>query len=904
MKFKRHVATHQEQVAIFVLPRSTDPEADGETASENGTPSLALTQSTDIDSAVMRAIENLNTNLNYSEDLDVDVDSEDSEFIRELQKRRKDRRLRRVKVGVRRLEGYSFRKRTFGERDVDSDRYHSTGVESASSTGAGQSAPQSQKEDPEMKTQEKEIEERMREKEIRSEERRFARHMIVAEYARTAEAEVYNDMDMYGSVDGGHLSSTSTDRSTAPQLTRDLLPSQRGANKPDSHSVFNQSVLDEDPITGEQVLRRRKSSTVEAETDVEEKELPLRKRQSNPPEESNQDKATEENATAAEASAAAEKKHTSPNSVESSALHEPPLTTNTFKNSHFNAAHYNNMNFQPEIYRADADDEIPHAEREMTGKGVASIMGSSERRTETEEEERERQGEDDETDDGLEDGYPRSPHSHSHPKPDGRSSSPPSRHNRALDSANRHTPSPAPSFPSILNPEPTSLSNIPSRTAAMMSFSNILSTAAKPAPTTTSPVLESVWRRQLEEAKLKAEIEARKKIEDEKAAVVADEAANAAKAEEELSFKKRALEQARLKAGLEAHEKVEGEEVSTSINKTAKSSYTPPEDMARPWEENDDHEQDRTARTGGAAISYERDDLEHRDADNKGKPASGDDAPLPAETLRRLRRVNEKNTGGGFYKYRCKYFYTHNCPNWVYENYSSCASCYVPTGTVVEVGNAKIHSQDGGEINIVGHNIGATRNSSNHSPELEREHGHGPLALDHHERLGYENDIEIGHVAGVQDAKEDIDDTRKESTEVTRDATEASDHRGCPQRPAVTDVLDEKISDGLEKEKDVVAIAKLLERFTLQGERNVANPKVAASTSTSKDAEQEPLDQIFKLNHHKNYRNWDNLCPHGCGVRFSRKRDLARHLREHCHKSTIPGHLGDPRAETSQTNHG
>ncbi|KAF7533232.1 hypothetical protein G7054_g7275 [Neopestalotiopsis clavispora] len=22
--------------------------------------------------------------------------------------------------------------------------------------------------------------------------------------------------------------------------------------------------------------------------------------------------------------------------------------------------------------------------------------------------------------------------------------------------------------------------------------------------------------------------------------------------------------------------------------------------------------------------------------------------------------------GGGFYKYRCKYFYTHNCPNWVY----------------------------------------------------------------------------------------------------------------------------------------------------------------------------------------------------------------------------------------------
>lgn len=30
---------------------------------------------------------------------------------------------------------------------------------------------------------------------------------------------------------------------------------------------------------------------------------------------------------------------------------------------------------------------------------------------------------------------------------------------------------------------------------------------------------------------------------------------------------------------------------------------------------------------------------------------------------------------GGFYKYRCKYFYTHNCPNWVWVNNASCASC-------------------------------------------------------------------------------------------------------------------------------------------------------------------------------------------------------------------------------------
>ncbi|KAI0181704.1 hypothetical protein GGR52DRAFT_567922 [Hypoxylon sp. FL1284] len=30
---------------------------------------------------------------------------------------------------------------------------------------------------------------------------------------------------------------------------------------------------------------------------------------------------------------------------------------------------------------------------------------------------------------------------------------------------------------------------------------------------------------------------------------------------------------------------------------------------------------------------------------------------------------------GGFYRYRCKNFYTHNCPNWVYVNNSACANC-------------------------------------------------------------------------------------------------------------------------------------------------------------------------------------------------------------------------------------
>ncbi|VUC22810.1 unnamed protein product [Clonostachys rosea] len=30
---------------------------------------------------------------------------------------------------------------------------------------------------------------------------------------------------------------------------------------------------------------------------------------------------------------------------------------------------------------------------------------------------------------------------------------------------------------------------------------------------------------------------------------------------------------------------------------------------------------------------------------------------------------------GGFYKYRCKYFYSHNCTNWVWVNNAPCASC-------------------------------------------------------------------------------------------------------------------------------------------------------------------------------------------------------------------------------------
>ncbi|KAI0891481.1 hypothetical protein F4806DRAFT_303915 [Annulohypoxylon nitens] len=65
----------------------------------------------DMDPAVMAGIENLNT----FEDSDTDIDHNDEEFILQLQKSRKERRLRRMTSG-------SLSKRTVSERGSDSDR--------------------------------------------------------------------------------------------------------------------------------------------------------------------------------------------------------------------------------------------------------------------------------------------------------------------------------------------------------------------------------------------------------------------------------------------------------------------------------------------------------------------------------------------------------------------------------------------------------------------------------------------------------------------------------------------------------------------------------------------------------------------------------------------------------------
>ncbi|KAK3724793.1 Histone acetyltransferase [Vermiconidia calcicola] len=64
-------------------------------------------------------------------------------------------------------------------------------------------------------------------------------------------------------------------RPSAPRMARDLLPAARGGIKPDSHSVFNTLILDEDPMDGSRSLRKRKTPS----EDVDEPPRPaMRKR--------------------------------------------------------------------------------------------------------------------------------------------------------------------------------------------------------------------------------------------------------------------------------------------------------------------------------------------------------------------------------------------------------------------------------------------------------------------------------------------------------------------------------------------------------------------------------------------------------------------------------------------------
>ncbi|KAE8451551.1 hypothetical protein EG329_003624 [Mollisiaceae sp. DMI_Dod_QoI] len=61
-------------------------------------------------------------------------------------------------------------------------------------------------------------------------------------------------------------------RISRDRIAGDLLPSQRGAIKPDSHSVFNQLIAPDDPMDGSRLLRKRKTSSGDA--DAEETPAP------------------------------------------------------------------------------------------------------------------------------------------------------------------------------------------------------------------------------------------------------------------------------------------------------------------------------------------------------------------------------------------------------------------------------------------------------------------------------------------------------------------------------------------------------------------------------------------------------------------------------------------------------
>ncbi|QIW99468.1 hypothetical protein AMS68_004986 [Peltaster fructicola] len=52
-------------------------------------------------------------------------------------------------------------------------------------------------------------------------------------------------------------------RTSAPKMARDLLPAARGGIDPESHSVFNTLILDQDPMDGSRALRKRKTPTDE-----------------------------------------------------------------------------------------------------------------------------------------------------------------------------------------------------------------------------------------------------------------------------------------------------------------------------------------------------------------------------------------------------------------------------------------------------------------------------------------------------------------------------------------------------------------------------------------------------------------------------------------------------------------
>ncbi|KAI9765567.1 MAG: hypothetical protein M1840_007256 [Geoglossum simile] len=78
--------------------------------------------------------------------------------------------------------------------------------------------------------------------------------------------------------DREHDTGSTSRRRTSAQITRDLLPSQRGNSRPNSHSVFNQLIVNDDPMDGSRLLRKRKASTDDVEAPTSTNATRKRKR--------------------------------------------------------------------------------------------------------------------------------------------------------------------------------------------------------------------------------------------------------------------------------------------------------------------------------------------------------------------------------------------------------------------------------------------------------------------------------------------------------------------------------------------------------------------------------------------------------------------------------------------------
>ena len=72
--------------------------------------------------------------------------------------------------------------------------------------------------------------------------------------------------------------SQSSRRISRDRVPGDLLPSQRGSIKPDSHSMFNQLIAPDDPMDGSRMLRKRKTSSADIDAEEAARASPARRR--------------------------------------------------------------------------------------------------------------------------------------------------------------------------------------------------------------------------------------------------------------------------------------------------------------------------------------------------------------------------------------------------------------------------------------------------------------------------------------------------------------------------------------------------------------------------------------------------------------------------------------------------